>query len=102
MEKDFLPVECYRYFWDADPSTLSVTQNPFFIIERLLEFGNEAAVHWLLHQYSKEDIRNVVKNSRRLSAQSANFWACILDIPAEEILCLSKSFQTKYRAIWKH
>ncbi len=102
MQKDSLPVECYRYFWDTDPSTLSVTQNSFFIIERLLEFGNETAVHWLLYQYSKDDIRNVVKNSRRLSVQSANFWGCILDIPAEEILCLSKSFQTTYRAIWKH
>lgn len=102
MEKDSLPVEFHGYFWDIDTKALSVTQNAFFIIERLLEYGNEKAIQWLLHQYSKDEISNVVRTSRRLSARSTNFWVHILDIPVEEVLCLSKSFQNTCRTIWKH
>ncbi len=102
MEKDVLPVEFNGYFWDIDTTVLSVTQNTFFIIERFLEYGNEKAIQWLLHQYSKDEISNVVRTSRRLSARSANFWVQILDIPVEEVLCLSKSFRNTCRAIWKH
>lgn len=102
IKTDCLPVEYHRYFWDTDVQSISVKQNATFIIERLLESGDEKAVQWLFHQYSKSELSEVVRNSRRLSARSSNFWAYILDIPHKEILCLSKSFQKTYRAIWKH
>ena|SRR3989338_2634518 len=102
MKTDDLPLECHRYFWDIDIKTLSLTRNATFIIERLLEYGNERANKWVLHQYSKREIYNVIINSRRLSARSANFWAYVFEIPVEEILCLSKSFRNTYRSIWKH
>ncbi len=102
MKRDSLPVEYRKYFWDIDIHELSVSRDSRFIIERLLEYGDKDAVFWLLHHYPREEIADVVRKSRRLSARSANFWAFFLNISREEVFCLSRSFQKRYRLIWKH
>ncbi|MFQ5456495.1 MAG: hypothetical protein ACE5EA_09900 [Nitrospirota bacterium] len=101
MKEDRLPDELIRYFWDIDAINLSVNRYTVFIIERLLEYGNESGIRWIFHQYSKDEICNILKNSRRLSTRTAHFWAEILDIHKEEVLCLSKSFQKMCRVIWR-
>ena len=81
--------ECaYRYFWDIDPASLDVSEYPRYVIERLLEYGDLPSVRWMESRFSREEIVEVLKKSRRLSAFSANFWALIYQVKHEDVLAL--------------
>lgn len=66
--------ELKKYFWDLDPAKLDLTLHQNYIIERILDMGDELAVAWLRKTYSKDEILEVAKKSRRLSPKSKNFW----------------------------
>jgi len=59
------------------------------VIERLLEYGNDAAIRWVKKTFPPENIARVIRNSRAISRRTANLWALILGIPREQIRCFS-------------
>ena len=95
-----LPLFLKKYFWDVDFKTLDVKKHAVYIIERILEYGDEKAVIWLKKNMPIEIIRKTLINCRSLSPQSANLWAILLDIPKQKILCLKKPFLKKRSAHW--
>ena len=72
-----LPPTLKRFFWDTPVESIDRDANKNYIIARILELGDEAAVEWLGRQYSKKDVRKVVKTSRSLSPKSINYWKLI-------------------------
>lgn len=68
-----------KYFWDVNLSTVSPDSHKRYIIERLLDMGDEEAISWLRQTYSKEDLLTVAKESRRLSRKSKKFWALVAE-----------------------
>ncbi|MEW6007215.1 MAG: hypothetical protein AB1595_03555 [bacterium] len=92
--------ELKRYFWDV--KIKDIKEYPVFVIERLLEYGDKDAISYLLSNFSKQRIKDVIKETRRISRKSANFWAFYLDIPKKEVKCLRMSFQKNNRKIWKY
>jgi len=97
-----LPKFLKKYFWDVEFSKLNKTVHSQFIIERILEYGDEKAVKWLRENFSPQKIKNVLTTSKILSQKSANFWQIIFNLKREKILCLKKSFQKKHRKIWQY
>jgi hypothetical protein len=91
-----------KYFWDINLSKLNPKVHFYFIIERILEYGNKGAVSWMKERYSQKQIKNVLFSSRNLSPKSANFWRIIFDLDKSEILCLKKSFRKKHNLLWKY
>jgi hypothetical protein len=65
-------------FWDTDSSRLDLQQNKEYIIERVLELGDENAVSWLVSCYRRSEIKKVLAASRRISRKSANYWSLVL------------------------
>jgi len=65
-------------FWDTDSSSLDLQQNKEYIIERVLELGDENAVSWLVSCYRRSEIKKVLAASRRISRKSANYWSLVL------------------------
>lgn len=61
-------------FWDVDPKTINPKRHARYIIERILDFGNDEEVRWMWKTYSRSLIADVVKNSRVLQPQSRNLW----------------------------
>jgi len=100
VSEDRLPEFTHRYFWDIDPTELDVGEYPRYVIERLLEYGDLPSVRWMERRFSREEIVEVLKSSRALSRKSANFWLGVLNVPREEVRCMSRVFQQKYRQIW--
>lgn len=84
-----LPALLERFFWDVEFSRLRLPDRAFSVIERLLEFGDDAAIHWLKETFNKDEIARVVRESRSLSRRTANLWGMFLRIPREEIRCFS-------------
>jgi len=55
-----------------------------------LEFGDEKAIDWLRAEFSQDQIEEVVRTERRLSARSANFWALVYRVPPEDVAALAQ------------
>lgn len=97
-----LPKFLNKYFWDVDFSKLNKKDYSQFIIERILEYGDEKAVKWMRKNFELEEIKQILQQSKNLSLKSANFWQLILGVSRDKVLCLKKSFQKKQKAIWLH
>ena len=97
-----LPYYLKQFFWDTNFNNLDYKKHPIYIIERLLEFGDEKAVRWVWQTFSKKQIRETVCTSRVISKKTASFWSLISDIPEREIRCLQPDFQKTHRVIWPY
>ncbi|MDP8248413.1 MAG: hypothetical protein P9M00_09780 [Candidatus Tritonobacter lacicola] len=97
-----IPELLKRYFWDIDFGKLDFSNRPGFIIERVLEYGDEKAVAWLMENFPRIQIISVVEKSRRLTKKSANFWAFMFEIEKEKVKCLSRSFQETRKQFWPY
>jgi len=65
-------------FWDTRVDRLDLQENQRYIIERILELGDEKAVEWLFSTYDRTDIKNVLRESRALSSKSSRYWSLML------------------------
>ncbi len=64
-------------FWDVDPKKIDTKKHARYIIERILDFGNDDEVRWMGGVYSKRMIKKTIDNSRVLHAKSKNLWQLI-------------------------
>jgi hypothetical protein len=80
-----IPRELSSLFWDIDTESFVPQDYPEYTMERILELGDSEAVKWLEVQFSEEQIKEVIRTSRRLSKKSANFWALVYEIPSDEV-----------------
>ena len=91
MEK--IPESVKIILWDVEVNKLDIRRHKRFIIERIIKYGNEKDVKWMLETYSLKEIRDVVKKSKNIDRKSANYWALRLNIPREEVYCLRNTYQ---------
>lgn len=63
-----------KYFWDVDFENLDYKKSAPFIIERILEYGDQEAANWMLKNYNRDDIFNTLNSSRRISSRSRTYW----------------------------
>ena len=82
-------------FWDAKLESLDTEKHRKYIIERLLEYGDEDAYCWMFANYTDEEITEVVRTSRRISPKTAVMMANFYNVPWEEIVCLRSMFPPK-------
>lgn len=97
-----LPKNFNRYFWEIDATRLDTKKRAYYIIERILEYGDTDAVKWMFQTYQKNIIVDVLKTSRALSLKSANYWTIIFNTPKSHVLCFSKQFRETSRVIWNY
>lgn len=97
-----LPTFLKKYFWDIDFAKLDPDKRATYIIERLLEMGDEKAVRWVLQTFKKSEIKKVIRQSRNLSPQTANFWSLILDVNKKDITCLQKPYLNIRQSHWPY
>ncbi|MBO8129195.1 MAG: hypothetical protein H0Z39_08365 [Peptococcaceae bacterium] len=102
MREDSLPEFTHPFFWDVDASTINPVGDYFFVIERLLEYGNDDAIRWLMAFYRDEQLQEVVKKSRNISKKTAYLWQNYFNLPREEIVCLKKSSPKTGNVFWNY
>ena len=91
---DELPGLLRPFFWDVDFRDLSIDRSSYFIMSRLMEHGDEAAMSFLLRTYTRAAMIDVLRSSRVLSRRSRNFWKILLEIAGEP--CIPKRYPTPY------
>lgn len=72
-----LPQSLHRYFWDIEPNKLDAERYRYYVIRRILEYGNIEALSWLFKHYRKPSFKTALKG-RDLSARTRTFWSCYL------------------------
>ncbi len=65
-------------FWDTNPQKIDAKKNAQYIIERILDFGNDKEVKWLYNFYDKTLLKKVVMESRSLRPETKNLWTLLL------------------------
>lgn len=88
-----LPEFLRPLFWEVDFDRLRVRGYERYIIERVLEYGDDQAVNWLQCTFSLTTVADVVRHSRKISRNTATLWALVLDIPRGQVQCLSKRYR---------
>ena len=97
-----LPQFLKKYFWDVEFGRLNIEGRKIYILRRILEYGDEKAVSWMWKNFKKSEIKDALCNFRGYSQKSANFWAFILGLPREEVLCLKRSFLKIQNQFWPY
>jgi hypothetical protein len=64
-------------FWDADPKAIDPRRHARYIIERILDFGDEKELRWLVSYYPRRLIKDTVARSRVLHAKSRSLWKLV-------------------------
>ncbi len=73
-----LPTSFRKYFWDVVFADLSFEKNPRFIAERILNYGNEQDIKWLLSNTDTAVLKSIINKSRNLNAKTRNYWQIML------------------------
>lgn len=97
-----IPSYVKKYFWDVDTNKLNPNKHPYFVIERILEYGDEKALNWLLKYFKKSQLKQALLKRKNISPRSANYWALIFGIPKNKILCLKKQSQKQLQKTWNY
>jgi hypothetical protein len=90
------------FFWDVKTSDLDTETDWFFIIERLLEYGDDRSLEWLKKKYSDSQIMDVVKKSRKLSRKTVNAWRLYYSLNPEDVLCSKMCCNQDRKAFWDY
>ncbi len=77
-----IPATLAPFFQEYDFEKLDLKTAAPLIIERTLQFGNRAEIHWLFTQYSRAQIADWFKKyaKERLPNPHNTFWKIILEI----------------------
>ena len=80
-----MPTEFKKYFWDTQFENLDLRKNMKYIISRLFCEGNWESIKWVKKNYTKEQIIETAKTSRRLTPMIANFLKNVYNLKKEEM-----------------
>lgn len=80
-----MPIEFKKYFWDTEYEKLDKKKNKKYIISRLFCEGDIESIKWLKKTYTKNEIIETAKTSRRLNPIAANFLKNIYGLRKEEM-----------------
>ena len=86
------PPERFReHLCDVKFDKLKTSKNHFLVIERVLDYGRTQDINWLIENYGTEEIKKVLLTSKNLSRITGNFWADLLNLDRQKLLCLQKT-----------
>ena len=61
-------------FWDTDVKSLDMQKDSKYIIERIMDFGNDEEVRWMRKYYPAELIASVCRSSKQLHKSTRTLW----------------------------
>jgi hypothetical protein len=74
-----VPVIKFRQslFWDVDPKTIDPQKHARYIIERIIEFGDDKEVRWMWNTYPHILIYDIAATKRGLMPRTRPLWKAL-------------------------
>lgn len=91
-----------KYFWDVDIKSVDPSQNPLFVIQRLLDKGDLKSAAWVVKNFDQDTIKKTFTTMRDYSPKVAHFWKLFLNISESKILCLQKPYLRGRKSHWPY
>ncbi len=66
-------------FLDVNHKNIDTKKNDQYIIERILDFGNDKEVKWMWNFYDKKLLKKVVAKSRCLMPETKTLWLLMME-----------------------
>jgi hypothetical protein len=81
-----IPKEWHQYFWEAKPEKVDLEKHAWYIMGRVLEWGNLDAVRKLRRYYGDARLKEFLlsTNSRVLGNKTMRFWQVVLKLSPKE------------------
>ncbi|QQS60960.1 MAG: hypothetical protein IPN70_03660 [Candidatus Moraniibacteriota bacterium] len=93
------PLKKTSLFWDVNCQELDENIHGEFIVSRILSFGNEEDVSWMMKTYTKKQLEEIFqKYEKVLDEKSRNYWFIFFTVHG---LCIPKLSITKQSAFSK-
>ena len=82
-ERAAIPASLAPFFQEYDLGLLDLERSSFTIIERVLQYGNRAEIHWLFSTYPRSQVARWVQEwgGFALPEPHRTFWRLVLDLP---------------------
>lgn len=64
-------------FWDIDPKGLDPRKYKHYVVERILDYGDDREIRWMWHFYPKSLIYDIAKEARVLRPQTRPLWMAL-------------------------
>jgi hypothetical protein len=93
-----LPPYVSYLFQEIDEKNVDIRKNRGYVIERVLENGDDRSVIWCIKTFDKDTISEVIEKSSIITPPTASLWALMLDIGEEKIECLQNRSKQKARS----
>lgn len=84
-------------FWDV--AKVDPRKNREFIINRILNYGDEADIRWIKEKYGENKIKKALLKSRSLDNKSLSFWCQYFKLDQNK--CLKNQSAKKQSWFWK-
>lgn len=97
-----LPRFLKKYFWDVDFEKIDSQKSSIYIIERILEYGDDRAIKWLFGEFKTDLIKTILKTQRGFSPKTARFWASFLGIDERKVACLQTPYLKMRQTHWPY
>lgn len=87
-------------FWETDKNTKVKYNNPAYIVEKVLMYGNFNDWNLLIKKFGKEKVIEQALLIRSLDIKTLNFLSCIFNIPKEQFRCYTPTQSTQKHWIY--
>lgn len=97
-----IPKEWHQYFWEVEPEKVDLDKHAFYIMGRVLEYGNPEAVKMVREIYGDRLIKKFLlsTSSRVLSNRTMHHWQILLKLKPEE--CKKISLLRSKNPTWNY
>ena len=85
MKKNKLPESFRAYFWDVDFDLIDKDRDSYLVIKRVLDRGNTKDIIWMLNNYGKDNIKEVLLITKDLSRPTGYFWAAMMNLDSNKL-----------------
>lgn len=81
-----IPKEWQQYFWEVKPEKVDLKKNAWYVIGRVLEYGDLDAVRKVRRYYGDARLKEFLlsTSSRVLSNRTMRFWQVVLKLNSKE------------------
>jgi hypothetical protein len=79
---NMIPVYVKPFLWSYDTKRIDIGKDKRTIILNVLNLGTKKSIDWLLNNYTKEEIRQVIKNTYKSEwdNKSINLWSMVFNV----------------------